>query len=49
VNIVQMLYTHVCKWKKKRPVETILRMGREGKIKDNDEGGEFKHDIFNIS
>jgi hypothetical protein len=38
VNIVQILYTHVCKWKK-IPVETIP--GMRG-------GDEFKYDIFNI-
>jgi hypothetical protein len=26
VNMVQILCTHVCKWKKMRPIETSLRM-----------------------
>jgi hypothetical protein len=30
---------------KMRPVETILGMG-EGRIKDNDGGGEFNYDIL---
>jgi hypothetical protein len=30
-----------------RPVETIPGMG-EGKIKENDGGGEFNYDIFDI-
>jgi hypothetical protein len=29
------------------PVETIAGMGI-GRIKDNDRGGEFKHNIFDI-
>jgi hypothetical protein len=32
---------------KMRPVETILRMGWYG-IKENDRGGKFNYDIFNI-
>jgi hypothetical protein len=44
VNIVQILCTHVCKWKM-RPVETIPGMGGEG-IKKNDGGGEFNYDIL---
>jgi hypothetical protein len=28
-----------------RPIETILEMGK-GKIKENDGGGKFKHDII---
>jgi hypothetical protein len=32
---------------KMRPVETIPGMG-EGKIKENDGGGEFSYDIFDI-
>jgi hypothetical protein len=31
---------------KMRPVETIP--GMEGRIKENDGGGEFKYDIFDI-
>jgi hypothetical protein len=31
-----------------RPVEAILGMGR-GRIKENDGGGKFKCDIFDIS
>jgi hypothetical protein len=30
-----------------RPVETILGMGERG-IKENDGGGKFKNDIFDI-
>jgi hypothetical protein len=33
------------KIEKMRPVETILRM-REGRIKENDGGGEFSYDIL---
>jgi hypothetical protein len=29
------------------PIETILEMGG-GRIKENDGGGEFKYDIFDI-
>jgi hypothetical protein len=32
---------------KMRPVETIPRMGKRG-IKENDGGGEFRYDIFDI-
>jgi hypothetical protein len=32
---------------KMRPLETIPGIGRWG-IKENDEGDEFKYDIFNI-
>jgi hypothetical protein len=39
VNMVQILCTHVCKWKN----ET---RNREGRIKENDRGGEFKYDIL---
>jgi hypothetical protein len=46
VNTEQILCTHVCKWKM-IPVETIPGM-REGKIKKNGGGGEFKYDIFDI-
>jgi hypothetical protein len=45
VNIVQILFTHVCKWKM-TPVETIP--GMEGGIKENGGGGEFKYGIFDI-
>jgi hypothetical protein len=38
--MVEILCTHVGKWEKMRPVETILRMGSMG-IKKNDRGGEF--------
>jgi hypothetical protein len=41
-NMVQILDIHVCKWKM-RPVETIL-----GGIKENDGGGEFSNNIFDI-
>jgi hypothetical protein len=40
--MVQILDIHVCKWKM-RPVETIL-----GGIKENDGGGEFSNNIFDI-
>jgi hypothetical protein len=32
---------------KMRPAETISGMG-EGGIKENDQGGEFKYDMFDI-
>jgi hypothetical protein len=41
VNMVQILCTNVCRWKK-IPIETILGMG-EREIKDNDGGDEFKY------
>jgi hypothetical protein len=43
VNMVQILCTCECKWKK----DTISRMGY-GKVKKNDRGGEFNYDIFDI-
>jgi hypothetical protein len=43
VNMVQILYTHKCKWKKLSH-ETIPGMGV---IKENGGGGEFKY-IFDI-
>jgi hypothetical protein len=45
INIVQIPYTHVYRWKNET-LETILGMRGEG-IK-NDGGGEFKYDIFDI-
>jgi hypothetical protein len=45
VNIVQILYTHECQWKKMIPVEAIPGMG-EREIKENGRGGEFKYDIL---
>jgi hypothetical protein len=36
VNIVQILYIHVCKWKKMIHVETVL--GIEVEVKKNGEG-----------
>jgi hypothetical protein len=30
------------------PVETVPGVGVEGRIKENDRGGEFKYDIFGI-
>jgi hypothetical protein len=47
VNIEQILCTHVCKCKM-IPVETVPGVGVEGRIKENDRGGEFKYDIFGI-
>jgi hypothetical protein len=46
VTIVQTLCTHVCKWKN----ETCGNCSRNegGGIKENDRGGEFKYDIFDI-
>jgi hypothetical protein len=38
--------SHVCKWTM-RPVETIPGM-RGGEIKENDGGGEFKYDVFDM-
>jgi hypothetical protein len=46
VNIVQILYIHVCIWKNVS-IETIPGMGERG-IKENDGGGEFNSDIFDI-
>jgi hypothetical protein len=37
VNIVQILCTHICKWKNEMGVR---------EIKENGEGDEFKYDIF---
>jgi hypothetical protein len=45
--MVQILCTHVCKWKNFISVETILGMGGEG-IKDNGGCSKFKYDIFDI-
>jgi hypothetical protein len=44
VNMVQILCTHVCKWKN----ETCCSCSRKGEIKENDGGGEFNYDIFDI-
>jgi hypothetical protein len=44
VNVVEILCTHVFKWKNET-VETIPGMRGEG-IKENDEGGEFNSDIL---
>jgi hypothetical protein len=46
MNIVQILCTHVCKWKM-ITIETTPGMG-VGRIKENNRGGEFKYDIFDI-
>jgi hypothetical protein len=46
VNIVQILCTHVCKWKM-MPVETVPGMG-EGGNKGEWWRGEFKQDFFDI-
>jgi hypothetical protein len=43
VNIVEILYTHVCKWKNETCCN-YLGMGGGG-IKQNDRGGKFKYDI----
>jgi hypothetical protein len=42
----EILCIHIYKWKM-IPVETTPRMGEWG-IKENDGGGEFNYDIFNI-
>jgi hypothetical protein len=46
VNIVQILYTHVCKGEN----ETCGNYSRNGggQVKENDGGGEFRSDIFDI-
>jgi hypothetical protein len=44
VNVVEILCTHVWKWKM-GPVETIQEM-RGGRLKKNDEGGNFKYDTL---
>jgi hypothetical protein len=46
MNMVQILYTHVCKWKM-RPVK-LFQKWEMGVIKENGGGGEFKCDVFNI-
>jgi hypothetical protein len=46
VNVVQILCTHVCKWKNDT-TETISGMGGV-KVKENGVGGEFKYDIFDL-
>jgi hypothetical protein len=46
MDIVQILCIHVCEWKNVT-IETIPGMGEEG-IKENDGGGEFNYDIFDI-
>jgi hypothetical protein len=44
VNMVEILCTHISKWKMK-PAETIL--GMEGVwIEEKDRGGEFNYDIL---
>jgi hypothetical protein len=45
MNMVQILCTHVCKWKSES-VETLLGMG--GGDKGEWSGGEFNYDIFDI-
>jgi hypothetical protein len=40
----KILYTHVCKWKM-RHVETTPGM-EEGRIKENDQGGELNYDTL---
>jgi hypothetical protein len=46
VNMMQILCTHVFKWKNET-IETIPGRG-EWEIKENDGGGKFKYDIFDI-
>jgi hypothetical protein len=41
INVVQILYTHMCKLK------NDTRKGG-GEVKKNNGGGKFKYDIFNI-
>jgi hypothetical protein len=45
-NMVQTLWTHVCKWK----ISTCWNYSRNGVggIKENGGGGEFKYGIFDI-
>jgi hypothetical protein len=43
-NMVEILYTHVWKWKIKS-VETVLGMG-VCRIKENDGGSEFNYDTL---
>jgi hypothetical protein len=45
-NMVQIMYTHVCKCKM-IPAVTVLGISRQG-IKESSGGGEFKCDIFDI-
>jgi hypothetical protein len=44
--MVQILCTHICKGKT-RPVETVPGMKGRG-LEENDGGGEFKYDIFDV-
>jgi hypothetical protein len=46
-NMVQIVYTHVCKWKM-IPVETVPKMGGR-RVKESSGGGEFKYDTFVIT
>jgi hypothetical protein len=46
LDMVQILCTRYINGKM-RPVETTLEM-QGGEIKENDRGGEFKYDIFDI-
>jgi hypothetical protein len=44
VNMVEILFTHVCKWKNET-CRNYRRSGGRG-IKENDGGGEFNYDIL---
>jgi hypothetical protein len=49
VNIVQILCTHVCKWKNDAYLLKLFQeLGGQRKMKENGGGGEFKYDIFGI-
>jgi hypothetical protein len=47
LNILQMLCTHVCKWKNETCWNYSRNGGKEG-IKENNGGDEFKYDIFGM-
>jgi hypothetical protein len=45
MNTVQILCTHVCKWKN----DICWNYSRNGEVKENGGKGEIKYDIFDIS
>jgi hypothetical protein len=46
VNMVQILCTHECKWKKRYLLKLFLKWGEES-IEKNGGGGKFKYNTFN--
>jgi hypothetical protein len=47
VNMVQILSTHECKWKKRYMLKLFQDWVKKG-IEENGRGGEFNYDIFDI-